>query len=55
MILDVLDKHKRLSTSKIASLISANQYRTESLLEELKKEKKVESSLTKQGMFWKLL
>lgn len=54
LIVQFLKKEGELSTSKIASLISANNYRTEKLLNELKKEGKVKNNLTKQGMRWRL-
>lgn len=54
-ILELLKKEGELSTSRISYAISSNQYRTEELLVELKKEGKVEKRQGKSGVYWKLL
>jgi len=53
LILNLLKKEE-LSTSKIAYAISSNQYRAEELLEELKKENKIEKRQGKSGVYWRL-
>jgi predicted transcriptional regulator len=53
LIKNILKKGE-LSTSKIANEISANIYRTEELLNELKKEGIVQNKLTKNGVYWRL-
>ncbi len=52
-ILKFLRGEGESSTSKIAYTISSNQYRTEELLEELKKEGKIEKRQGKSGVYWK--
>jgi len=52
LIIKLLEKEKELSITRIANLISANNYRTEILLNELKKEGKVSMILTRKGAKW---
>ena len=53
MILNLLKKGK-LSTTKIAIGIKASSPRTNELLEELKKEKKVKQNREMMGISWSL-
>ena len=54
LILKLLKKNSELSTSKIAYLISSNQYKTEEILFELEKENKVKKRQAKKGVYWYL-
>jgi len=54
LILKALEKEIEISTGKIAYLISTNYYKTNELLEELGKEKKIEMIDKPRGIYWKL-
>jgi len=53
-ILKELEKEKEIATGKIAYLISANYYKTNELLSELAKDKKIEMIDKPRGIYWKL-
>jgi len=54
MILNLLKKEKELSTSKIGYKISSNHYKTEEILGQLEREKKIKKRQGKNGIYWSL-
>ena len=54
LIIKFLKEEGMLSTGKIANRIKANQFKTEELLEELIKEKKVVKNKTPNATYWRL-
>lgn len=54
MIIELLRKEKKLSTSRISALIRASYPRAVELLNQLKKEKKVKINREMMGLSWSL-
>ena len=54
IILNLLKNENEISTSKIAYNISSNQYKTEEILKELKKQEKIKRRQSKRGVYWSL-
>lgn len=53
LIIKQLEGYGELSTSRIAHMISVNYNKAEDLLTDLEEKNKIESTITKRGVFWR--